>query len=54
MKEYRITLTENIFIKANSEEEAQEIFEDMTIIFENDGVVHDSDTIDVEITEVIG
>ena len=53
MKEYRLTLTTNVFIKANSEEEANDMFVNMEIIYKNGGVFHDSDIIDSEITEVI-
>ena len=35
-KEYRITLTINVFIPAESEEEAQQIFEDMDYQFKDD------------------
>jgi hypothetical protein len=40
MKEYRVTLTINVFINAEDEEDAQRKFEDMEIRF------HDPDTCD--------
>jgi hypothetical protein len=54
MKEYRNTMTINVFVKAESEEEANFLFQDMEIIFRNgDGSINDSDIIDEDVEEVI-
>jgi hypothetical protein len=54
-KEYRITLTINIFIPAESEEEAQKIFEDMDYQFKDDERDLETFLIDAgDIEEVVG
>jgi hypothetical protein len=54
MREYRATMTINVFIKAESEEDAQNKFEELDIRFQTDnGVLCDNDLIDWEIVEVI-
>ena len=53
MKQYRATMTINVFIDADSEEDAQQKFEDMDIYFGNENRNgYDSDIIDWEINEV--
>jgi hypothetical protein len=55
MKEYRATMTINVFIDADSEEDAQAKFEDMDFLFQNEHRnAYDTDLIDWEIEEVIG
>lgn len=53
-KEYRITLTINVFIPAESEEEAQKIWEDMDYEFKDDKGQFETFLIDSEISQVIG
>ena len=53
MKTFRNTMTINAFIKANSQEEADEIFQNMHINFSDDGGQEiESDLIDWEINEI--
>lgn len=55
MREYRATMTINVFIQAESEEDAQSKFEDVTMTFKDeDGNRLDNDLIDWDIEEVIG
>lgn len=54
-KEYKITLTINVFIPAESEKEAQRIFEDMNCEFKDDKGQFESFLIDAgDIEEVVG
>ena len=55
MKEYRLTLTINIFIPAESEQEAQDLYENMSMEFTDcdTGRTYLDTIIDDEITEVI-
>ncbi len=54
MKEYRATITINVFVNADTQEEADQKFEDMEMIFKDeDGNHYDSDIIDWDIEEVI-
>jgi hypothetical protein len=54
MKEYRATLTVNVFITADNEEEAIDKFHDMDISFTDPDTDESlqSDLIDIDVTEV--
>jgi len=52
MKEYRATLTINVFINAESEEDANDIFQDMNMDFSLDDKEFSSDLVDWEIVEL--
>jgi hypothetical protein len=53
MKQYRATMTIDVFIDADSEDEADEKFQDMEMIFKVDDVEYGSDLIDWEIEDVV-
>ena len=55
MKQYRATMTINVFIDADSEEDAQSKFEDMDWNFQDStsNSSYDTDLIDWEIVEVV-
>lgn len=53
--EYRVTVTINVYIKADSEEEAEGKFDDCDISFKgDDGTIFETMLIDSEISQVIG
>jgi hypothetical protein len=53
MKEYKCTMTVNVFCQAENEEQAHEFFQDMEITFRNPNTseLMDSDLIDWEVSE---
>jgi hypothetical protein len=54
MKEYKATMTINVFIEADSEEEAQGKFEELDMSFrDTDGNYLEDQLIDWEISEVV-
>lgn len=54
MKQYRVTMTIDVFIDAESEEDFQSKFEDMDYLFQNENRnAYDTDLIDCEIEEVV-
>jgi hypothetical protein len=54
MKQYRATITVNVFINAENEEEANDTFQDMEMRFTdgNSDGEFESDLIDLEIAEI--